>query len=181
MPRVPVHDLESAPSESTDQLKQLEERYGKVLNIHGEMAHAPALIDLFISAEEAIAANTSLDRRTRDAIHLAVAEVNDCDYCRSAYTVAAKSAGFDEEQTVAIRNGTVDFDDQLAAILDVAREIAQNKGYVRDETWQRAGEAGWSDTQVLETFADVIRTIMTNYFNHLVGTEIDLPRAPGVE
>ncbi len=181
MPRVPVHDLETAPEPSRDQLKQLRERHGTILNIHGEMAHAPAVIGLYTSAENTIAENSSLDRSTRKAIHLAVAEVNDCDYCRSAYTGGAKTAGFDEDQCLAIRHGTVDWDDGLAALLDVAREIAGNRGYVTDGTWQAAVDVGWSDTQILEAFADVIRATMTNYFNHLVGTEIDVPRAPGVE
>lgn len=182
MPRVPVHDLESAPSASQDLLKGLKEKYGKVLNIHGEMAHAPAVIDLYVSAEDAIAEQSSLDTATRKAIHLAVAEVNGCGYCQSAYTVGAKRAGFDEDQTVAIREHREgEFDEKLAALLDVAREIALNKGYVEDTTWQEAIDAGWSDVQILEAFADTIRTIVTNYFNHLVGTEIDLPLAPGLE
>lgn len=182
MPRVPVHDLESAPSASQDLLKGLKEKHGKVLNIHGEMAHAPAVIDLYVSAEDAIKEQTSLDTATRKAIHLAVAAINDCGYCQSAYTVGAKRAGFDEDQTVAIREGREDgFDEELSALLEVSREIASGKGYVDDATWQAAVDAGWSDTQILEAFADTIRTIVTNYFNHLVGTEIDLPPAPGLE
>jgi hypothetical protein len=39
-------------------------------------------------------------------------------------------------------------------------------------------DAGWSDRQLLEAFADTVRTILTNYFNHYVGTELDLPPAP---
>lgn len=182
MPRVPVHDLDSAPSASQDLLKGLKEKHGKVLNIHGEMAHAPAVIDLYVSAENTISEKTSLDQATRKAIHLAVSAVNGCGYCQSAYTVGCERAGFDEDQTVAIREGREgEFDEELSALLDVAREIAANKGYVEDDTWQTAIDAGWSDVQILEAFADTIRAIVTNYFNHLTGTEIDLPLAPGLD
>lgn len=180
MARVPVHDVESAPEGSRDDLKQLEQRFGQVLNIFGAMAHSPTVIQLFTDAEQAIASTTSLEPTTREAIHLAVAEVNDCDYCRSAYTMAAKGVGFDEDETVAIRDGEIDFDDDLSALLDVAREVAANKGHVADDTWQAALDGGWSEEQLLEAFADTIRTILTNYFNHVAGTDIDIPKAPRV-
>jgi hypothetical protein len=41
MPRVPVHTVESAPEGSRDDLKALESRFGKVLNIFGEMGPRP--------------------------------------------------------------------------------------------------------------------------------------------
>ena len=180
MPRVPVHTVHSAPDGSRDDLKALESQFGKVLNIFGEMAHAPTLIGLFTAADGAIAERTSLDHRTREAIHLTVAQVNDCRYCQSAYTAAAKAAGFSDHEALAIRRGHIDFDRGLAALLPVARELAANKGYVDDATWQHAIDVGWTDEQLLEAFADVVRTLLTNYFNHFVGTEIDVPRAPAL-
>ncbi|HEX2026713.1 MAG TPA: carboxymuconolactone decarboxylase family protein [Nitriliruptorales bacterium] len=180
MPRVPVHTVEDAPEASRDNLKKLEEKFGQVLNIHGEMAHAPAVLDLYASASAAIAEHTSLDPATRDAIHLAAATVNACEYCQSAYTVGAKNRGLSEEQTVAIREGRVDWDDRLAALLAVVREVADHEGFVDDATWERALHAGWSEVELLDAFADTVRTILTNYFNHFVGTELDLPPAPGL-
>jgi hypothetical protein len=44
MPRVPVHDVDSVPKASRDLLAALKDRYGKVLNIYGEMAHAPVVL-----------------------------------------------------------------------------------------------------------------------------------------
>jgi hypothetical protein len=90
----------------------------------------------------------------------------------------AKAAGFDDEQAKQIRRGAVGGDEQLTALLTLAREIAANKGHVEDTTWKTALEAGWSEQQLLEVFADTVRTVFTNYFNHLVGTELDVPAAP---
>jgi hypothetical protein len=39
MTRVLVHTVQSAPEASRDTLKALEAQMGKVLNIHGAMAH----------------------------------------------------------------------------------------------------------------------------------------------
>jgi hypothetical protein len=37
------------------------------------------------------------------------------------------------------------------------------------------------DRQLLEALGEVVRTTLTNYFNHLVGTELDLPPAPELD
>lgn len=181
MRRIPVHTIDDAPDTSQDLLASLKAKYGKVMNMHGEMAHAPTVIDLYVSAEDAIRRNTSLSEATRQAIHLAVATINDCGYCQAAYTISCERAGFTVEETLAIRQSREDeFDSSLAALLDVSREIAANKGYVDDLTWQTAIDAGWSGSQILEVFADTVRTILTNYFNHLAGTELDMPAAPSL-
>ncbi len=178
MPRVPVHDQDSAPDEGRQALEHQSSRVGKILNIFGEMAHAPALINMYDTVENLLSEQSSLDPPTREAIHLTVAAVNACEYCQAAYAGSSKQAGFTDEQTIQIREGDVEDDPRLTALLSVAREIAANKGYVDDATWKTAVDAGWSDRELLEAYADVVRTILTNHFNHLVGTELDLPPAP---
>lgn len=178
MPRVPVHTVDDAPVESRDALQRQSERVGKTINIFAEMAHAPAVINLYDTVESLLGEQSSLDRRTREAIHLAVAQVNDCQYCQAAYTGAAKNAGWSEDETLAIRRAEVDGDERMSTLLQVCQQIAAQKGHVDDGTWKDALEAGWSERELLEGYADVVRTILTNYFNHLVGTEIDLPEAP---
>lgn len=180
MPRVPVHTVDSAPDAAKDNLRALTERVGKTLNIFGEMAHAPVVLDSYVQLEHRLSADSTLDQRTRAALHLTVANVNGCDYCQAAYTSQAKASGFTDEDAIAIRAGAIDGDPPLQAAVAVARQIAADKGYVDDTTWTAAVDAGWSDAQLLEVFVEVVRTIFTNYFNHLVGTELDLPAAPGL-
>ncbi|MFO7778957.1 MAG: carboxymuconolactone decarboxylase family protein [Nitriliruptoraceae bacterium] len=181
MPRVPVHTVADAPAESQETLEALGAQVGKVINIFAEMAHAPALLKMYATTEQLLREESSLDEATRQAIHLAVAHTNACEYCQAAYTGAAKAAGVSEGTTKDIRRGGVPDDEKLTALLNVAREVAANTGYVEDTTWKTALEAGWSEKELLEGYADVIRTIMTNYFNHLVGTELDLPSAPALD
>ena len=181
MPRVPVHTVESAPADSRETLDALSKKVGKVLNIHGQMAHAPALLKMYATIEQLLSEESSLEQRERTAIHLTVANVNGCDYCQAAYTGTARAAGHTVEDTKAIRRGALPDDARLTALLAVAREIAASTGYVDDATWKAAVDAGWSEQQLLEAHAEVIRTTTTNYFNHLVGTEIDLPEAPPLD
>ncbi len=181
MPRVPVHTVDDAPPESQETLEALGKQVGKVINIFGEMAHAPALLKMYATTEQLLREESSLDELTRQAIHLTVANVNACEYCQAAYTGAAKGAGASDDDAKAMRRGELPGDDKLTALLAVSREIAANTGYVDDTTWKTAIESGWSEAQILEAYAEVVRTIMTNYFNHLVGTDIDLPEAPPLD
>jgi len=65
VPRIPVHTIDSAPEESRATLKALAARMGKVLNIHGEMAHSPVVLAAYSGIAAAIAKHGTFDARTR--------------------------------------------------------------------------------------------------------------------
>jgi AhpD family alkylhydroperoxidase len=179
MTRIPVHTVDSAPEDSRDTLKQLEAKFGTVLNIHGAMAHSPAVLETYAAIQHVLQDRGTFDGQTREAIALAVASVDQCTYCQAAHTAGGKAAGLSEQDTVAIRRGEVD-DPKLHALLTLVREQAGNVGHVQDSTWQAAVDAGWSDAELTESSAVVALNLFTNYFNHLVGTELDLPPAPSL-
>jgi AhpD family alkylhydroperoxidase len=176
--RVPIHDLQTAPEDSRPALERQSQRMGRIINIFGAMANAPVLIEMYDRVEALLASGSSLGEPVRQAIHLTVAAVNDCDYCQAAYTGAARRTGFSVEETVQIRAGEVADRPDLNVILSLAREMADHRGHVDDATWAAATDAGVDERQILEIYAEVVRTILTNYFNHLVDTELDLPPAP---
>lgn len=181
MPRIPVHTVDSAPAAGEKTLRNLEKRFGRVLNIHGGMAHSPVVLETYAAINATVAEHGTFDARTREAIALAVGAVDQCAYCQSAHTLSAKAAGFTEEETVAIRRGGAGDDPKLAALLRVAREIAGGIGEVSDETWDKAVAEGWSDTELTEVFAHVAANLYTNYFNHYARTDLDIPAAPALD
>ena len=177
MPRIPVHSVGSAPEGSRDALKALEAKHGKVLNIHGAMAHSPAVLETYAAIQHVLRDKGALDARTREVIALAVANVDECSYCQAAHTLPGKAAGLTEQETVDVRRGQVE-DPKLASLVTLVREQAANVGHVQDSSWQAALDAGWADAELTETSAVVALNLFTNYFNHLVQTELDLPPAP---
>ncbi len=180
MPRIPVHTVESAPEDSQAELKNLESRFGKVLNIHGEMAHSPVVLQAYVALQQVIADYGTFNGRIREAIALAVADVDECAYCQAAHTAGGKAAGLSEDEMLQIRRDGVEFDAKLAALLALAREMTANKGTVQESSWQAAIDAGWSDTELTELTTHVSLNLFTNYFNHFVDTELDLPAAPSL-
>jgi AhpD family alkylhydroperoxidase len=51
MARILVHTTQSAPEQSRDELKALEAKFGKVINIHGAMAHSPVVLQSYIAIQ----------------------------------------------------------------------------------------------------------------------------------
>lgn len=180
MTRVTVHTAETAPEDSRKELQALAAQFGKVLNIHGAMAHSPAVLQSYVALQQVIGDYGTFDARTREAIALVVGNVDECTYCQSAHTMGAKAAGLSEDQTIAIRRGDIDFDDKLAVLLELARQTTANKGSVKDDAWTAALDAGWSDAQLTELSVHVALNLFTNYFNHLVETDLDIPAAPAL-
>jgi alkylhydroperoxidase family enzyme len=52
-----------------------------VLNIHGAMAHAPAALESYAAIQQVLQDQGTFDVKTREAIALAVANVDECSYC----------------------------------------------------------------------------------------------------
>ncbi|ASU84263.1 alkylhydroperoxidase [Nocardiopsis gilva YIM 90087] len=181
MPRIPVHTVDNAPEAARETLRALEKKFGMVLNIHGEMAHAPIVLAAYHGINQAIADHGSFDARTREAIALTVGAANDCAYCQSAHTAAGRAAGWSLDETVDIRSGTFTADPRLGALLAVAREITADKGEVSAATWEAARQAGWGEAELAELYTHVVVNMFTNYFNHYAQTELDLPKAPGLD
>jgi AhpD family alkylhydroperoxidase len=181
MPRVPVHGVEDAPQASVETLRKLEKHYGMVLNIHGEMAHSPLVLAAYEGINAAIAEQGTFDATTTEAIALAVGAVNRCDYCQAAHTALGTAVGLGAGQMVAIRAGRAGDDAKLEALLAVARQIAADAGEVNEAAWDAALAVGWSEVELADLFVYVIGNIYTNYFNHYVHTDLDLPAAPALE
>ena len=180
MARIPVHTTQSAPEQSRDELKALEAKFGKVINIHGEMAHSPVVLQSYVAMQQVIADYGSFDARTREAIALAVGNANDCNYCQAAHTGGGKAAGLSNDEMIAVRRSAADFDAKLDALLTLARQYTTNIGAVEDVAWQAALDAGWTDEELTELSAHVTLNLLTNYFNHYVKTDLDLPAAPAL-
>ncbi len=179
MPRIPVHTVDDAPEASREALKALESQFGKVLNIHGEMAHSPAVLLAYVALQDVLREHSTFDAGTREAIALAVGNEDDCDYCQAAHTGGGKAAGLSDDEMLAVRRGRAE-DSKLDALLVLAREFTGKVGATSDEAWEAAIEAGWSGEQLTELTTHVTLNLMTNYFNHHVHTELDMRPAPTV-
>jgi alkylhydroperoxidase family enzyme len=65
--------------------------------------------------------------------------------------------------------------------LKFARKIVAARGQVGVGDLNAVREAGWDDAAIVEVVAHVALNTFTNYFNNVVDTDLDFPRAEKLE
>lgn len=175
MARIAPIDRAHPAAAVAPQLDAVRKKLGVVPNLIATLAHAPAALNAYLGLSEAVAGG-AFDAKTRERIALAVAEANDCGYCLAAHSLIGKGAGLSDTEIDAARRGQAD-EPRAAALVRLARAIVATQGRVGDAELAAARAAGLTDGDVLETVANVVANILTNYTNHLAETDVDFPAA----
>jgi alkylhydroperoxidase family enzyme len=180
MTRIYRHTITDAPEASRPLLEGILpfSPTGKLLNMHAQMAHSPAVLAAYASIRQATATYGTLDPRVRSALMLATAAVSDSAYAQAVTSFLADRAGWSHDEVLALREGRPLGEDKIDALVGVAREAATRSGQVSDEAWQRAADCGWSSEQLADIFAFVALTVFTAYFLNYAQTPMDLPAGP---
>ncbi len=173
MSRIPVALRTALDSATAATLDAVKAKLGMVPNMFATLANAPAALNGYLTFSDALAKG-ALSPRQREAIALAVAQANTCGYCLSAHTMLGKGAGLQEADITAARQGR-SFDPVEAAIVALAVAVTKRQGRVSDEDIATARRAGVEDALIIEVVANVALNILTNYTNHVAGTDIDFP------
>ncbi len=173
MARIQPLEPQNAPEKSRDILLGLEKALGFAPNMYKSMAQAPAVLEGFLGFKKALGTGT-LSAKLHEQIALALAGANTCDYCASAHTAIGSKHGLPADELAAnLKGGSSD--PATKAALTFALAINAREGFVTDEQDQALRDAGYTEEQVVEVFAQTIFNIFTNYFNHLAQTAIDFP------
>jgi hypothetical protein len=177
MTRIPSHTIEDAPEASRPLLEGVVQfsPTGRLLNLHAQMAHSPAVLDAYLSIRKAIDAHGTLEPSVRAALMLTTATVDHNEYAEAITSMLALRAGWNQDQVRSLQAGQEVGDEKLDALVGLIREAAANAGRVGDATWKSAQRIGWTDAQLTEAFAYLGLTVFTAYFLNYAVTELDLP------
>lgn len=82
MTRIYTHTIQDAPEASRPLLEGLVafSPTGKLLNLHAQMAHSPAVLTAYVGIRQATVVHGTLDPRVRSALMLATAGVTGSAY-----------------------------------------------------------------------------------------------------
>jgi alkylhydroperoxidase family enzyme len=176
--RIPSTTIDDAPEAVRPLLAEMIQfsPTGRLLNMHAQMARAPAVLEAYVGLRRATAARGTLDPPLRPALMLAAATADDSDYALAIITTLALRAGWRKDQVAALRAGADLGDDKTDSLINVVREAARNSGRVSDLTWERASRM-WTAAQLAEAFAYLGLTVFTSYFLNYAETELDVPQA----
>ena len=168
----PSHTLDTAPAAARPNLDGAQQKYGMIPNMYARMAEAPTLLQAYLQTSETFA-NSSLDTVQQQVVLLTVSRVNGCGYCMGAHSVLADMASVPAAVTDAIRNDTPIADARLEALRQFTRQMVEQRGWVGDEVVQAFLAAGHSRANVLDVVLGIGLKTLSNYTNHLAGTELD--------
>lgn len=174
MPRINAIDTKQAAPQARTLLEGVQKKLGMTPNLMRTMANAPAVLEAYLVFSNSLSQG-SLSPKLREQIALTVGEVNQCGYCLAAHTTLGKMVGLGEEEIADSRRGS-STDRKTEAILQFARKIVAERGWISDEDLETVRSAGANEAEITETIAAVALNIFTNYFNHVAGTEIDFPQ-----
>jgi hypothetical protein len=177
MTRIPSHTVDDAPEASRALLADMVQfsPTGRPLNLHAQMAHAPAVLAAYTGIRRSTAQLGSLDQRLRTALMLVTAAADGNAYALAIITRLARQSGWAPDQITALRSGAPVGEPREDALITVVREAAGRNGRVSDDTWARAVAAGCSDDDLAEAFGYLGLTVFTAYFLNYADTELDLP------
>jgi len=171
------------PTQATAKTKQLfdgaQAKLGVVPNILRVFGNSPAALEGYLNFSSALASGV-LSAKVREQIALAVAEINDCGYCRSAHTYIGGKVGLTEREIAGARKVSAT-DAHTEAILTLARNLVVQRGELSDTEFKAARAAKLTDAEIVETVANVSLNILTNYLNHVAQTVVDFPEVRPVE
>ncbi len=177
MTRIPSRTIEDAPQAARPLLAEMVQfsPTGQLLNLHAQMAHAPAVLEAYVSIRRATARHGTLEAPIRAALMLAAAVHDGSQYALAIISTLALRAGWRPDQVAALRAGEALGDEPTDTLIGVVREAAASSGRVSDPTWARAVSSGWTDEQLAEAFAYLGLTVFTSYFLNYADTELDIP------
>jgi len=174
MPNIlPIESNGSGPA--SEVLALVRKKLGTVPNIFATLANAPAALEGYLAFSGALDSGL-LGPELREQIALAVAGVNECDYCASAHTYIARRVGVGDAE--AARNlAAVSTDPTTQVILRFAADTVRSRANFADNAaaLDELRHAGVTEAEIVEIIAHVALNIFTNYFNHLAGTDVDFP------
>jgi uncharacterized peroxidase-related enzyme len=172
--RLTAIDPANAQGKVKDLLGGVQKKLGRAPNMMRTMAQSPAVLQGYLAMSGELAGGV-LGAKCSEELALAIAQINECEYCAAAHSALGRMAGLTVDQIAMALHGRGS-DAKTSAAIQLARRIVEERGAVDDEDLAVARAAGLGEPEVAEIVAHVALNVLTNYFNRLAHTEIDFPR-----
>ncbi len=173
---VPTREEVSANNQAI--FDNLNKALGFVPNLFATYAHSDTALENYLNFSNA---KTSLSNKEKEAVNLAVSQVNGCDYCLSAHTAIGKMNGFTDEQILELRAGNASFDTKLDALATLAKNITENRGNADQNVIDGFFAAGYTKGNLIDTIVLVGDKTISNYINNTTQIPVDFPAVQPLE
>lgn len=176
---VPVPTRNQLTPEGQAVYDQLQKAFGKVPNLFATIGWSHHALGAYLTFQSSLEKG-AFNAKERQAIYLAVSQVNECVYCQAAHTTLGKMAGLTEEETRQIRAG-VHPDSRLNAIARLAAAVQANHGRVAPELVSAFYAEGFDHAALIELISLVADKALANYVHNLTQVPVDFPAAKPID
>lgn len=160
-------------------LDGVNKKIGMIPNIYATIGNSANALGSYLAFQGAQAQGT-FNAKEREAVALAVAQVNGCSYCQAAHTAIGKMSGLSEEETLDLRAGNSS-DLRLNSLVKLAQDITQNHGRPSADNVEEFFTQGFDNAALIDLVLLVADNTVTNYVNNITGIAIDFPAAKSLE
>lgn len=178
--QAPLFDtqISTAPAANQEALRSIESSLGFLPNMFATMGRSEAVLQGYLALDTQYAKSgfTALER---NVILLAASIANECGYCVPAHSTILK--GFvkaDAALVDAIKKGEPTADAKINALVDFTKELANNRGHISNESFEKFLAAGYTQVNALEVLVGLALKTITNYIGHIANVAVDPAFAP---
>ncbi len=172
MSQISTIERDQAPEELRPTYDAIAKKFGAMLNFFKTMVHSPPLLPAFLGLN-GTQGKSALDPKLREMAFLRVSAINGCDYCVHYHRMAAKSAGWTDDDLAGVAGA--DFggglDDLTRDVVCFADQVT--KTCRADDDLIARLKAKLTERELVELTATVALASYTNRFN--MALAIDLP------
>ena len=166
------HTIDTADAQGREILEAVTGKYGFVPNLIGNMVHAPLTASAYLTLGDLVA-ESSFDPTEQQVILLAVSRYNECEYCVGAHSAISAMQNLPADVIASIREDVPIADEKLEALRSLTTKIVAQRGWLSEEDKGDFIAAGYAPAQILEVVMGVAMKTISNYTNHIAGTELD--------
>jgi AhpD family alkylhydroperoxidase len=167
-----VHTIESAPENSRQALRGLQQNFGLIPNLAATMAESPALVNSFVATFGNFHGGT-LTGGQRQVLLLTNAVTNACAWAVAFHSTVALREGIAIEDVQAIRERRLPADRKLAALSALTRALIDKRGHLDERELGAFAAAGFGADQVLEVIAGLAVSVMANYAGNITQPPVE--------
>jgi len=167
-----AHTAETAPAESAEILRSVEQKMGFVPNLFANIAVSPTATRAYAQLSELLGQSSLAPEELQIAL-LATSVENQCRFCVAAHTAGGTKAGVSQETLNALRAGDLPGDEHDAALVRFVRHVVRERGWVPESEVKAFLAAGFSEVQVLDVITAVALKTLSNYSNHITEPELN--------
>jgi uncharacterized peroxidase-related enzyme len=157
----------------------LKKQVGMVPNLYATIGYSENALSSYLTFQGA-QAKGAFNAKEREAVFLAVSQVNNCAYCQAAHTALGKMNGFTEEETIDLRQG-ISSNEKLQAIVALAKDITASHGRPSAANLESFFAQGFDNAALIDLIALVADKTLANYVHNITQIPVDFPAAKPIE